>query len=363
MSRKAISILIWLLISFHSAFAQEVRIGVLGLYRPQELILTAPVGAVVVLQAGSDSIVLGASAGHDLARITTFRDELLLEVGEVKISAHEIHAASPAGTAVEFQLAISGKICRSYVGTLDVRTSSGVLEPVVDMDLETAVASAVLAESAPEAPIEALKAQAVATRSYYISAKARHPHYDFCDTTHCQFLREPPSEQSDSWRAAMATRGFVLEYLGKPITAMFTRSCGGATRTPADLSMTTAGYPYFAVVCAYCRKMPVRWQTRVSLEDVRELIQGGEAGRLRIDRRLGWSVVPSNNFSMHAENSRIELEGAGEGHGIGMCQRGATYMAKAGARYREILDYYYPNTDIAIADSVSVQPRRMRLTQ
>ncbi len=359
MSRKAISILIWLLIANYSAFAQEVRIGVLGLFRPQQLILTAPLGTTVVVRAGSNSIVLEASAGYDLARLTTFRDELFLEVGEVKFSAHEIHAASPADAAVEFQLAIPGKICRSYHGTLDVRSSSGVLEPVVGMDLETAVASAVLAESAPRAPMEELKAQAVATRSYYISAKARHRDFDFCDTTHCQFLRQPPAEQNDSWHATMATRGLVLEYLGRPIAAMFTRSCGGTTRTPADLSMTTDGYPYFAIDCSYCRREPVRWQTRVSLADAHELIQGGEAARLRIDRRLGWRVVPSNNFDVHAENSWANLEGTGEGHGIGMCQRGATSMAEAGARYREILDFYYPNTDIVSAVSVSIEARRL----
>jgi peptidoglycan hydrolase-like amidase len=47
----------------------------------------------------------------------------------------------------------------------------------------------------PGAPFEALKAQAVVTRSSYVSARNRHPLFDFCDTTHCQFLRQAPGAE------------------------------------------------------------------------------------------------------------------------------------------------------------------------
>ena len=99
MSRKAITFVIWLLIANHSAFAQEIRIGVLGLFQSRQLILTAPSGTAVAVQAGDNNIVLEAGAGHAVARITDFRGELLLELGEIKFSAHEIHAASRGGTA------------------------------------------------------------------------------------------------------------------------------------------------------------------------------------------------------------------------------------------------------------------------
>src|SRR6266571_2973368 len=61
------------------------------------------------------------------------------------------------------------------------------------MDRETATASVVAAENTPDTPLEALKAQAVAARSYFVAGRGRHHDFDFCDTTHCQFLREPPS--------------------------------------------------------------------------------------------------------------------------------------------------------------------------
>jgi stage II sporulation protein D len=56
--------------------------------------------------------------------------------------------------------------------------------------------------------------------------------------------------------------------------------------------------------------------------------------------------VPSNNFTAHKEDDKVVLEGRGQGHGIGLCQRGAKAMAESGATFREILEHYFPNTKI-----------------
>jgi stage II sporulation protein D len=63
-----------------------------------------------------------------------------------------------------------------------------------------------------------------------------------------------------------------------------------------------------------------------------------------MDRRLGWSAVPSNNFIARSDAKGAVLEGTGDGHGIGLCQAGAKAMALSGATFREILEHYYPNT-------------------
>src|SRR6202790_919501 len=217
------------------------------------------------------------------------------------------------------------------------------------MDLETAVASAVLAESAPGTPLEALKAQSIDTRSYYVGGAGRHENFDFCDLTHCQSLREPPAPDSPAVQATAATQGLVITYGEKPIATMFTRSCGGRTRTPAELGLATKSYPYFAVLCDICHKNPIRWTRRVSTEDA-AILAKGEAGRLTVDRRLGWHAVPSNNFAARPDNkndnAQVLLEGIGQGHGIGLCQRGASAMARTGATFREILAHYFPNTSL-----------------
>jgi stage II sporulation protein D len=223
------------------------------------------------------------------------------------------------------------------------------------MDLETAVASVVAAEGTAEAPSEAMKALAVAARSYLVAGKGRHRDFDFCDTTHCQFLREPLASPTAA-QAISATRGLVLAFQSQPGAAMYTRSCGGRTRTPAELGLPPAAYPYYSVDCKYCRRHPSRWESRLSAEDAATLHNSNESSRLRLVRRLGWSAVPSNNFVVRKEGGQNVLRGVGRGHGIGLCQAGAKAMAEEGANFLEILSHYYPNTVITTLDSAAPRP-------
>jgi peptidoglycan hydrolase-like amidase len=259
--------------------AQTIDIGVFTLFRPTELRVESTSGSLL-LTSGENSVTLEGRQSIDLH---------LSETGS------SIHLAARDGSAADFILSIPGKIRRNFHGTLTVEPGARYLRPIVSMDLESAVASVVAAESRPRTPIEALKAQAVVARSYYLASPTRHDHFEFCDTTHCQFLREPPSIDSPAGRAAMETRGLAISYRGKTFAALYSASCGGQTRSLAEPG---SGYPYFAVSCDYCRRM----------------------------RR-----------------------GVVEGHQFGMCQRGAAAMAAQGASAREILDHYYPSATVGQA--------------
>jgi peptidoglycan hydrolase-like amidase len=210
-------------------------------------------------------------------------------------------------------LAVPGKLARRFGGRLEISAAEDALVPVILMDTEVAVASVVAAEIPPGAPIEALKAQAVVARSFFAAARRRHTGFDFCDTTHCQFLRDAPRAQGAATRATAATRGLVLAWRGAPLAALYSASCGGRTR-----ALDGAGpgnYPYFAVACQYCAR-------------------GNRAACAYCTRTTGrWA------------NRR----GAGAGHGIGLCQTGAAAMAADGAGFRTILEHYYPNTVLAQA--------------
>jgi SpoIID/LytB domain protein len=170
------------------------------------------------------------------------------------------------------------------------------------MDRETAVASIVASEMDESAPLEALKAQAVAARSF-VAAGQRHLNFDFCDTTHCQFLKSPPALASRVTRAVQSTRGMILVYRGKPLAALYSSRCGGRTRSLRDAGMEPGGeYPYYAVPCAWCRRHPL----------------------------TGHSGIGNS------------------GHGVGMCQHGASGMAGEGASFRQILSHFYPNTQLTV---------------
>lgn len=345
MPRRILLALLSLFFVTPPSAAQDVRIGVLEIFRPRVLQLHSANQEAIVLRAGRKTAVIEPWT-RTFAEIRMTQGGLRIAFRGQTWDAALLTATARDGSAARFVLVIPGKMRRMYRGTFRVQAQNGVLSPVVQMDLETAVASVVAAESDAGAPLEALKAQAIVTRSYFFAGAKRHASFDFCDLTHCQFLREPPGPATPAALAAQATRGLVLSYEEKIFAAMFTRSCGGTTRTPAEIGLPGDEYPYFPVPCEACYTSPRRWKRSLSLADAEELMKKGEAGRLEITRRLGWDAVPSNNFITHREKEGVALEGAGEGHGVGLCQRGARQMAASGALYPDILQHYFPNTRV-----------------
>jgi peptidoglycan hydrolase-like amidase len=258
--------------------AALVTVGVFGLFHPTELdVRPAHGGAIVVERDGARESLEGSHA--------------------LRIRG-AAHVTGRNGGLGEFVLSVPGRITREFHGRLEVRADRGHLLAIVEMDRETAVASIVAAEL-PTVGNEALKAQAVAARSFLAASRARHEGFEFCDTTHCQFLREPPKPGSAAARAAEETRGLALAYQGRVFAALYSADCGGRTRTIEDAGWQTPQdvgyYPYFAVECP----------------------------------RRGSKV---------------------SGHQVGLCQAGAAEMAQGGATFREILNRFYPATTLVNAD-------------
>jgi len=341
------------------ATEDRVHVGVLGLFHPREFVVSAPVGHALILKVGEQRIVLEDS-GVRSAKMRIHGSEVTVTSGMQILKATETSVASRDDEPVDFILEVPRRITRSYHGTLSLRPSAGNLLAVVTLDLETAVASVVAAESTSDTPLEALKTQAIATRSYFVSSRGRHREFDFCDTTHCQFLRTAPASASPVSQAVIATRGLVLTYHSQPFAAMYTRSCTGHTHTPAELGLPGASYPYYSVECAHCRMRPVRWTSRVSVQDAASLQARNESARLAVDHRLGWSAVRSNDFMLTKDGDDVLLQGVGNGHGIGLCQAGAKAMAKSGAGFQEILEHYYPNTSLVRHANINQKKAELR---
>jgi peptidoglycan hydrolase-like amidase len=179
-----------------------------------------------------------------------------------------------------------------------------------------------------DAPLEALKAQSVVTRSF-LSAGPRHNEYDFCDTTHCQYLRSPAEVSRQVWSAVRATEGLILTWQERPIAALYSSRCGGRTRSLRQAGIDQEnGYPYYPVECRWCRAHP---------------LQGPERS-IGPHRRWGaLSSAASDGFAESAGKDQAVI-----GHGIGMCQYGAAGMALAGADFRSILTHYYPNAELGM---------------
>jgi stage II sporulation protein D len=318
---------------------RDVRIGVLGPFHSRAVVIAPVAGRPLDCTAGEERWSVRGP------------ERVVLDEKSIKIEnarntrAQRLACDDGQGGAAAFAVTMPEKLSRRYQGRLEITPQPHELLIIVTMEMETAVASIVAAESPPHAPLEALKAQAVATRSFLIAGKGRHKDFDFCDTTHCQFLRAPPPAGSPAVQAATATRGLVLAYQGHAFAAMYSASCGGRTHSLEELGIPSRGYPYFAVVCDYCRRHPEKWVARISEADAAGLKQT-ESSRLKLARRLGWKTVPGNSYSSRTENGEVVLEGAGVGHGIGLCQRGGAEMALQGASFQQILQHYYPNTEL-----------------
>jgi len=328
-----------------AAAASTVRVGVFGLFHPRELTVRPAPGATLEVQAGRETLLL---YGAQRVRLRRYGVRVECRVGDRTVRASSVRIFSRDEGSPDFLLSVPGRIERRFRGSLQVTAVQRELAPVVLMDLEVAVASAVAAESPPGASLEALKAQAVVTRSYYVATRGRHAGFDFCDTTHCQFLRQPPGPAHPASLAAAATQGLVLAWRDAPLAALFSADCGGRTRTLAELGIPTDGYPYFSVECPSCRTGSPSWEAQLDLKDARPLLAGKnlEQARLEVGRKLGWGVVPGSNYQGRREGEKFVIHGRGAGHGLGLCQKGAAAMAAEGAGFREILARFFPNTTL-----------------
>jgi len=246
----------------------------------------------------------------------------------------------------------------------------------LSMPMEEYVTAVLQGESASFKSDEALKAMAVAARTYAVHFGSRHrlEGFDFCDTTHCQDLRL--GNESARVRAAVAaTAGELLWFEGRPAATYYHRSCGGELEDASALDPDLHA-PYLRRHHDdYCVRVPDEWQVQITKSDlsralgrlvttvmvaarstsgrVQLLLVNGRAVsatdfRFAIGRALGWDKLRSDLYQEQDLGDSIGFRGRGQGHGVGLCQTGAESMGEQGRGYREILAFYYPGTAVGI---------------
>lgn len=272
--------------------------------------------------------------------------------------------------------------------TRSIRLLAG--NEVLELSLEDYLAGVVAAEMPASFPEEALKAQAVAARSYALRqiGSGKHPEADLCADPGCcqawrseEALRESWGEDADEKlsriRAAVeATAGETLSYRGEPALAVFHSSSPGRTE---DSGQIWNALPYLVSVSSpeTARDVPgFVSELRCAPLDFRDVILSAypqadfsgpeeewigpaelDAGGRVATQELGGAVIPgselrglfslrSTAFTLSYEEGAFLFTVTGFGHGVGMSQYGAMVMARDGADYRQILDHYYPGTDL-----------------
>lgn len=285
---------------------------------------------------------------------------------------------------------------RFGIGASTVRLYLHQKDKIKKIPLEEYLIGVVGAEMPAEFPVEALKAQAVAARTYAVKrmgtggvANPLHPGADLCDD-HCHgqawLSREELKERWGTLRyysyfykvksAVDDTRGEVLTYQGQLIDPAYHAACGGKTENSEDVWKFQV--PYLrSVPCPYeddpqsvqtvsisleqvdqalgttLAVLPVSTEKTAGSMKVLERTLSGRPKTLAIDGQQFPSVVVrellglrSTSFTWKLQDSNITFTTTGYGHGVGMCQYGAKGMAEHGYTYRNILGHYYSGVDI-----------------
>ncbi len=273
---------------------------------------------------------------------------------------------------------------RTYRNSLEfLKSGSGRITVVNELGLEDYLKGVLPLEANPGWTVEALKAQAVVSRTYALFKviENREEAYSVSDDVISQVYGGVTLEKPSTSRAVELTAGEILMDAGKIFPAYFHSTCGGAT-TRADYVWPIESHPALqGGSCEFCRESPhYRWKNAFDVSHIRKaLARGGytvpdirnikvgetdAAGRARfivIEYSPGKLRVPASDFrlwmdpmkfksvliqNIRREGNKFIFQGRGWGHGAGMCQYGAKKMGELGYTYRQILDFYFPGASL-----------------
>ena len=281
---------------------------------------------------------------------------------------------------------------RPYRGRICIVKDSGKTLVVNVLDIEEYVKGVLYNEISHYWPIEAIKAQAVVSRTYAlyrVLSSGRKEAFDLKDDQSSQVYRGYNSEHFRTNKAVDETKGEVLVCANthRVFPAFYHACCGGKTELPQNVWMGNDFKCDFEVVedpfCSICPY--ISWKYEISTFDfvscLRELgVKGREvkyisvsditdSGRAKsillitdkgqyllsaqkVRMMLGSSRLRSTLFQVRMIGNKLIFWGHGWGHGVGMCQWGAYGMALKGYSYKEILKFYFPNADISDLSAV-----------
>lgn len=238
---------------------------------------------------------------------------------------------------------------KNYRGTIYYKNNIKINEVLLEEYLYSVVAS----EMPSSFNIEALKAQAVAARTYAINNinNPRSDKFHLYDTVKSQVYKGISSENAKVKRAVDETRGVVAKYDNKTINALYHSSSG--TSTNSSLAYYGKDVPYLQEVddfteyntwnVSISKKRFIKDFRLISLENIIDLkniiiVDNVSINKRKIREKYG---LKSSNFTLDIQENTININGVGFGHGVGMSQYGANELSKKGYNYEYILKHYY----------------------
>ena len=336
-------------------------------------------GSYRVYSASSDKLLFG---GYILHTIVNASDKGIM-FGQRDLKFSKISVVVPEGAYIY----IDG---RAFRGSVDIlRKDNMKLMGINRIPLEDYLYGVLYNEVSHRWPIEAIKAQAITARTFalYQARQNKLKDYDLTNDIYSQVYSGATSERWATTRAAKLTVGEVLTYKGDIFPTYYHATCGGHTEDAANLWNIDLGC-LKGVECAYCKESPhYKWTKIIALNDLEKKLNdsGYKLGNIkkveaisrnnsgRIDKieikddadvsciltakdfrqMLGPNEVRSTNFEPSINGDKLTLKGIGWGHGVGMCQWGAKGQSDKGKKCDQILEFYYPGTEITTIDKIN----------
>ncbi len=263
-----------------------------------------------------------------------------------------------------------------YTGDIDVWKGDNGLYLINELPIEEYVKDVVAVEVRPDWETEALKAQAVISRTYAVYQKKMNGasiYHIASSVIHQVYKGNNPDERVA--HAVAETSSEILTFNNRPIEAFYHSTCGGRTENPEDVF--GKNYPYLKSIESNCEISPYWfWEKRIQLTEIEKALNLSGIKEISIKsytstnrvkqldiidssgtttinatdlrKALGWSRLPSTNFHISRDGDSIIFEGKGYGHGVGLCQWSTLQMAREGKNYKEILSLFYPGTTIQL---------------
>lgn len=219
-----------------------------------------------------------------------------------------------------------------------------------EIRLEEYLYSVVGSEMPKSFETEALKAQAIAARTYAILHNGK-----LYDDVRSQAYNGKKSESEKVKNAVDETRGLILTYNDRPIDALYSSSCG--TRTLAAYEYFENDIPYLQSVEDYTGEKT--WEIYYTLDEFNSKLKLNTSNILQVDafiyldekvyttRQIKEKLkLKSSKFKIQLIDNMVYIKGEGFGHCVGMSQFGANNLAKRGYNYNQILNHYYTGVKI-----------------
>ena len=293
------------------------------------------------------------------------------------VSANGIEFRAEKADLAHMRSTINGK---DYFGGVQILKRGSSLTVINIAPVEEYLRGVLPKEMIQSWHIEALKAQAVAARTFVLKNRDKHKKdgYELCNTTHCQVYNGVETFQTTD-RAVTETRGEVLFHGGRTVDAPFHADSGGMTESAANV---WGGQVAHLQAIAEEIKFTQAWTVKFSLYDFssrmgaafgdlqkvnlsplsigKSSADRSTSGRVKFAQFVGSKKsvqmkgdemrrkfsLPSTMFDIKIVGNEIIFSGYGKGHGVGLSQYGAKSYAEKGWTYDKILAHYYKNATL-----------------